>query len=97
MTRLLDSILHFILFVFACIDEDRRRKLKTKDFIKKQIKALLEEQQQQVQKPGALSQDMPPGMVLIPFVVPPGMALVPNEVLAQLNQPLPTYYQQIAE
>ena len=79
------SVLHFILFVWACVDTDRRRRDSNRKMLKQLAAAMFmerqKEEEQKVTGKGSYS-------------VPPGMALVPIETLAQMNQPLPTYNQQ---
>jgi hypothetical protein len=86
LTRPTQSVLHFILFVWACVDTDRRRKQRRQEMIEQLAAAMYREQQEERNLNSKGS-----------YNVPPGMALVPIETLAQLNQPLPTYNQQATE
>jgi hypothetical protein len=86
------SILHFILFVWACVDTDRRRKFH-RALIIAQVTAAVQQQSnmQQVQQQQRMSTFNGNGMGTMN--VPQGMALVPIEMLAQLKQPQASYQQ----
>lgn len=84
--KLICSLLHFILFVWACINTDRRRKASSAKLI-----AQITSSMQQQQKPQTQQQSIPSANAAGGPVVPPGMVLVPIQQLAQLNPPQPAY------
>lgn len=86
LTHRLYSLLHFIVFVWACVDENRRRMEKYHTSVEELAAAMVRQQmeQQNYTNKG-------------PYNVPPGMVLVPIETLAKLNEVPPTYNEQAAE
>ena len=74
------SILHFALFVWACVDTDRRRKVDKARLIALVTAAANNQPQQNRQSTFN-------GMYSGAPVIPPGMVLVPMEMLQQMKYP----------
>lgn len=85
LTRQPLSVLHFVLFVWACVDTHRRRRIRRAELVAQVTSAMQQQQlaQGRISTLGGLSTGAQN--------IPPGMALVPVEQLAQLRSLQATY------